>query len=260
MESFIAKRKEALLVVYARKQPRLTKATSFYRPDLAPPSGLDTSVPALSPAAPPALSLACPVSLARQQVPVRTQACDHVQTFGLRGILFSMKFIDLLSHKSFTKVAPEPSNSPATTFSLLPSSSVCCPLCRKSGPLYVDRPLADALAALAPSVTYVSFTEGGKVVTAEEQIDHGVITVTDSPYNLFNSSTLPGRPATPFLPATIDAFSFQLLKEKAARPAIRSVTPKLLVDLWFPAIGGPAWTGWRRRWGSAGTAASPPST
>lgn len=219
MESFIAKRKEALLVVYARDLPRITKATSFYRPDLAPPSGPDASVLALSPAAPPALSLACPVSLARQQVPVRTMACDHVQTFGLRGILFSMKFIDLLSHKSFTKVALGPSNSPATPFSL--DENFCCPLCRKSGPLYVDRPLADALAALAPNVTYVSFTEGGKVVTAEEQTDHGVITVTDSPYNLFNSCGYPGRPASPFLPATIDAFSFQALKESAARPAIR---------------------------------------
>ena len=228
MESFITNRKEALFVVYAKDLPRITKSTSFYRPDLAPPSpsGPDTSVLALSPSAPPALSLTCPVSLARQQVPVRTQACEHVQTFGLRSILFSMKFIDLLSHKSFTKVALGPSNSPATPFSL--DEHFCCPLCRKSGPLYVDRPLAEALAALPANVTNVSFTEGGKVVMAEERTDDGVVfTVTDSPYNLFNSGSFPGGPATPFLPATMDAFSFQLLREPAdqvagaARPAIR---------------------------------------
>ena len=48
-------------------------------------------------------------------------------------------------------------------------NNFCCPVCRCTGPLYVDLTIAAALACLPASVSRVAFTESGRFMAVEEK-------------------------------------------------------------------------------------------
>jgi hypothetical protein len=125
---------------------------------------------------PRTLSLLCPVSLARQAVPVRTRACAHLGTIDLAS---------LLRASAQRETAPRP------------SQEFACPVCHCSGQLYVDEVLAGAVADLPSNVTSVAMFETGEVVANPaakfaadlELLDSNVHEVQDGVFN--NGLVLP---------------------------------------------------------------------
>ena len=102
------------------------------------------------------------LSLARQQVPVRTRACSHLQTFDMRSAVQSLSFHTFLRMKNFSRVSQGRVETAATIPDI--TAEFSCPVCRASGPLYVDRLLEAALATLGINVTEAVITEEGKVL------------------------------------------------------------------------------------------------
>ena len=161
MDSFLIRRKNMAISLFTSALPRVTMTPAFYSPSLLQPPSLDTSVLPL-PSPSPTLSLLCPISLARQEVPVRTRACSHIQTFDLRSAVQALSVHAFLSMKNFTRIALGRVETAASTPDV--TAEFSCPVCRASGSLYVDRLLEEALDNLGNNVTEVVVTEEGKVV------------------------------------------------------------------------------------------------
>ena len=161
MDSFFISKKKLVTRHFTSTLPRVTMTPAFYCPSLLQPPSLDTSVlPLPSPST--TLSLLCPISLARQQVPVRTRACSHLQTFDMRSAVQSLSFHTFLRMKNFSRVSLGRVETAATIPDI--TAEFSCPVCRASGPLYVDRLLEAALATLGINVTEAVITEEGKVL------------------------------------------------------------------------------------------------
>jgi len=212
MEGMLNKAKETIFKQYEEVLPRVAKSTSFYRPDVGTPqSSLNSSVLAFSP---PTLSLACPISLSRQAIPVRTEACTHIQTFDLHSAIFSIPATEMFKNCYLWKaITASPARKGYVVHELWYENNFRCPVCRLNGPLYVDLTVAAALACLPASVSRVAFTESGRFMAVEEQqlkLNEGneVITLKDSPcmyntpcYLLPSGTTSTSSTATPpYLP------------------------------------------------------------
>jgi len=237
MEGFLNRGKEKIFKQYEEVLPRVAKSTSFYRPDVAVPnSSPNCSVLAFSP---PTLSLACPISLTRQAIPVRTEACTHIQTFDLHSAIFSIATSDMFKNANLWKaVIASPSRKGYEVHELWYDNNFCCPVCRRTGPLYVDLTIAAALACLPASVSRVAFTESGRFMAVEEKqlkVNEGseVITLKDSPcmyntpcYLLPSSSTTTSTATPPYLPTTPNNTSTPLLPTPTIVHHLVSSTPQ----------------------------------
>ena len=150
MDSILTRRKNMVTSILTSALPRVTMTPAFYCPSLLQPLSLDTSVLPL-PSPSPTISLLCPISMARQEVPVRTKACSHLQTFDLRSAVQALPVHAFLRMKNFLRIA-------------FVTAEFTCPVCKASGSLYVDRLLKEALDNLSNNVTEVVVTEEGKVL------------------------------------------------------------------------------------------------
>jgi len=105
---------------FYKKLPRVTKHDSFY---CSVTPGTENR---LTPLTGTAFTLLCPVSKTRQSFPVRTQACQHVETVDLKSMMDSYE------------AAPSKE-------SLTASTEFCCPLCFQTSTLYVDEVIDNIL-------------------------------------------------------------------------------------------------------------------
>jgi len=174
--------------------PRVTKPTAFYRRELAAsPCSPNASVVA-EPCA-PSLSLACPVSLRRQSLPARTLHCVHHQTIDLASFVQGVTFKDVVRQGGLSQLWNGVVKDAAASFR--------CPVCRTAGPLYLDRTVAEALAAL-PAATAVVVDAAGRCLAAQVEDVRGVVTLSDSPYSTSSPGTpcflLPGSSTPPYMP------------------------------------------------------------
>jgi len=106
---------------FYNKLPRVTKPDSFY---CSVTPGTENR---LTPLSGTAFTLLCPVSKTRQSFPVRTQACQHVETVDLKSMMESL-----------------PSTA-STKENLTASTIFCCPLCSQISTLYVDEVIDNIL-------------------------------------------------------------------------------------------------------------------
>jgi len=157
MDNFLQEQKKAVIARYAAGLPIVKKPKEFYCPDTFTTSNLDDSILPLPSTL--TISLLCPISLDRQTVPVRTECCQHVQTFDLESTINSMSLRDFLK-KGLAKVHINKSR-PAVIDGV--DAVFCCPICRQSAALYVDEVLFMALDSLPVHVCSVTVSETGLV-------------------------------------------------------------------------------------------------
>jgi len=143
---------------YYKDLPRVKKLASFYsRATIQSPNSsvlLDQDPTDSS----PILTLLCPITRARQTVPVRTTACQHVETFDLYNFLHSISSKTLLLNGVFKTLLP---GLPTTPHSV-PHS---CPICRCKGPLYIDSLISSALTLFSSEILQVSISPSGLLFT-----------------------------------------------------------------------------------------------
>merc|ERR1719228_984457 len=150
---------------YLEDIPKSKKSSSFYYRN---ENNLYSSVLLVQPDNAPTLTLMCPIARTRQVVPVRTQMCEHVETFDLFNLLESLSVNDIIIIRRF--LMPGKRNSPSTV-------SHTCPMCRVKAPLYIDTIISSALASISPEITTVEISPTGSllpytaVTTQHEVVD-----------------------------------------------------------------------------------------
>ena len=75
----------------------------------------------------------------------------------------------LMKSRLWKALALSPSRKGYEVHQLWYDNNFCCPVCRHTGPLYVDLTIAAALACLPASVSKVAFTESGRFMAVEEK-------------------------------------------------------------------------------------------
>jgi len=106
------------------------------------------------------LSLKCPISMARQTLPVRTKKCRHLQTWDLQS------FVDVMTESDKIKLYSD-------IF-----KQVKCPVCKINGPLALD-PITKRLLTEFPAVDTLVIDHKGDARAAPET-DVSIITISDS--------------------------------------------------------------------------------
>ena len=110
------------------------------------------------------LTLLCPITRTRQTVPVRTDNCNHVETFDLYNFISSFSYNDILM-KEFIK--------PLLLYSSQTVQKVVhqCPLCKCKGRLYIDSYVLSALTLFPSDVISVNVTSSGLLTAASPDKD-----------------------------------------------------------------------------------------
>jgi len=115
----------------------------------------------------PRLRLFCPIALCRQEIPVRTDNCRHLQTFDL---------------PAFLQYSKNNKDKKALNYSIF--SHIKCPVCMKMGTLVRDVNVAGYLRKFGDSVKEVKITETGMAVPIEdnaaEDFDSSIVDLSDS--------------------------------------------------------------------------------
>ena len=131
-----------------REIPTETKPSEFYSRKSVK---IDEAISVLS--ATYVFSLVCPLSLKRQDLPVRTQGCTHVETFDLYSFLQAMSWTRLLTSGKHQRFPTKDRTNPKDV-------SHKCPICTQSGALYIDA------VVLTNFITSVFFLWCDKIYTA----------------------------------------------------------------------------------------------
>ena len=101
---------------------------------------------------------------------MRTESCDHIQTFDLHSAVFSLTLSEMFKNKNwFNAIMSSPLRKGYAVHELWYENNFRCPVCRLTGPLYIDLTVTAALACLPASVTRVAFTESGRFMAVEDQ-------------------------------------------------------------------------------------------
>ena len=101
---------------------------------------------------------------------MRTESCDHIQTFDLHSAVFSLTLSEMFKNKNwFNAYMSSPLRRGYGVDELRYENNFRCPVCRLTGPLYIDLTVTAALACLPASVTRVAFTESGRFMAVEDQ-------------------------------------------------------------------------------------------
>lgn len=157
MESLLSE----LCSVFSAKLPRITNEASFYfRPEQA--QKVLTSGNITNDRTKKSYSLLCPLSLKLQEIPVRTNCCQHVDTVDLLGLLRSWPKSDLISSYAKFKLSSK--------IDTLQN----CPICKVRGSLYVDGNVENFINSNL-TVEKNSFAETGKAVaiaSSKRNLDH----------------------------------------------------------------------------------------
>ena len=98
---------------------------------------------------------------------MRTESCDHIQTFDLHSAVFSLTLSEMFKNKNWFNAKRK--GWAWAVHELRYENNFRCPVCRLTGPLYIDLTVTAALACLPASVTRVAFTESGRFMAVEDQ-------------------------------------------------------------------------------------------
>ena len=92
-------------------------------------------------------------SLSRQSTPVRTESCAHIQTFDLHSAVFSLTLSEMFKNKNwFNAIMSSPLRKGYAVHELWYENNFRCPVCRLTGPLYIDLTVTAALACFLREV------------------------------------------------------------------------------------------------------------
>ena len=181
---------------YYEDLPRVKKLSGFYsRAAVQSPNSsvlLDQDQTSSS----PILTLLCPITRTRQTVPVRTMACQHVETFDLYNFLDSFSFNTLLK-TLLPGLPPIPHAIPHS-----------CPICSCKGPLYIDTFISSALTLFSSEIIKVNISQSGLLFTppTNNDINHSIIDLATPTFN----TSLSDIPPPPQLDCRTEADIFNV--------------------------------------------------